>query len=143
MYFGGYNAIVTFAPIIPITLPNKGSLRSFQYDCGPGIGVNLKFELIKNFYAQIKLSLYVMGGMLTRYTQYSTRKVTINMAFKSIDELILSYFIESARATVSIGGRYHLMTFAMMKATPTEHFKNYTTLFDQIGGITASVTFAF
>jgi len=142
-YFGGYNAIVTFAPIIPITLPTKGSLRSFQYDCGPGAGVDLKFELVKNFYAQIKLSLYVMAGKLTRNIQYSTRKETINMAFKSIDEVIFSYYIESARATVSIGGRYHAMTFALMKATPTEHFKNYTTLFDQMGGITASVAFVF
>ncbi len=142
-YFGDYRALISLAPVLPVLLPLAGSLRSFQYDCGPGVGVNLRFELVKNLYAQMRLSLYVMGGTLERNVQYEKRKVNSHLCLKSVDEVLLSYYIEAARTTISIGGRYHAMTFAQLSATPREFFKNYTTKFDQIGGMIFSAAYTF
>ncbi|HOT46821.1 MAG TPA: hypothetical protein PLM53_18210 [Spirochaetota bacterium] len=142
-FFGDYRVLINLTPVLPVTIPLQGSLRSFQYDCGPGVGLNLTFELAKNLTAQIRLSLYVMGGTLQRYIQFEKRKVNTHMAFKSVEEVLLSYYIEGARTTISIGGRYHAMTFALMSASPREFFKNYTTKFDQLGGIIVTAAYTF
>jgi len=142
-YFGDYRVLINLAPVLPVTLPLQGSLRSFSYDCGPGVGVNLRFELVKNLALQARLSLYVMGGTLQRYIQFEKRKVNTHMAFKSIEEVLLSYYIEGARTTISVGGRYQAMTFALMSASPREFFQNYTTKFDQLGGIIITASYAF
>lgn len=141
-YFGDYRVLIGIAPMLP-PLPLSGSLRSFQYDCGPGFGVNLRFELVKNLALQARLSLYVMAGTLERYVQFEKRRVNTHLAFKSIEELLLSYYIEAARTTITVGGRYHAMTFALLEASPREFFKNYTTKFDQIGGVTFSAAYSF
>ncbi len=142
-YFGDYSVLISLWPVLPGPLPLRGSLRSFQYDCGPGFGVNLRIELVKNLTAQVRLSLYVMGGTLQRYIQFEKRKVNTHLAFKSIDEVLLSYYIEPARTTLTIGGRYQAMTFALLSASPREFFQNYTTRFDQLGGVTFSAAYAF
>ncbi len=142
-YFGDYRVLIGLAPVLPVTVPLAGSLRSFQYDCGPGFGVNLKFELAKNLTARLRLSLYVMGGTLQRNVQFEKRRVNTHLSFKSIEEALLSYHIEAARTTITLGGRYHAMTFALMTASPREFFGNYTTKFDQIGGVTFSAAYLF
>ncbi|MBP7737541.1 MAG: hypothetical protein KA369_16290 [Spirochaetes bacterium] len=142
-YFGDYRVLINLWPVLPVTLPLAGSLRSFQYDRGPGFGVNLRLELAKNLTAQLRLSLYVMGGTLQRYIQFEKRRVNTHLAFKSIEEVLLSYHIEAARTTITLGGRYHAMTFALMSASPREFFRNYTTKFDQLGGVTCSAAYAF
>jgi hypothetical protein len=142
-YFGDYRVLIDLAPLIPVTLPLQGSLRSFRYDCGPGFGVNLRFELVKNLTVQARLSLYVMGGTLQRYIQFEKRRVNVHLAFKSIEEVLLSYYIEPARTTLTIGGRYHAMTFALLSSSPREFFQNYTTKFDQLGGVTFSAAYSF
>jgi hypothetical protein len=143
-FFGGYNVDV-IVPIFlpPPGLPLKGSLRSFQYDCGPGFGAKIGFDLAKNLRLDFKLSLYVTGGTLIRNIQYEKRKENIHLGFKTIEEVVLSYRIESAGILLSLGGRYQAMTFALLTSSMREYFNNYTTLFDQIGGVTASVAFAF
>jgi len=142
-YFGDYRVLINLAPVLPVTIPLQGSLRSFSYDCGPGVGVNLRFELVKNLSAQIRLSLYIMGGTLQRYIQFEKRRVNTHLAFKSINEVLLSYYIEGARTTISVGGRYHAMTFALMSASPREFFYNYTTKFDQLGGVILTAAYTF
>jgi hypothetical protein len=140
-FFGGYNIMVE-TMILP-TIPLKGSLRSFQYDCGPGFGAKIGFDLAKNLRLDFKLSLYVTGGTLIRNIQHEKRKENIHLGFKTIEEVVLSYRIESAGILLSLGGRYQAMTFALLTSSPREYFNNYTTLFDQLGGVTASVAFAF
>ena len=142
-YFGNYRVLINMTPLLPATIPLQGSLRSFQYDCGPGFGVNLRFVLAKNLALQARLSLYVMGGTLQRYIQFEKRRENIHLAFKTIEELLLSYYFEAARTTVTIGGRYHAMTFALLKASPREFFNNYTTKFDQLGGVVLSAAYGF
>jgi hypothetical protein len=142
-FFGGYNVlIVTGIPLLP-EFPLKGSLRSFQYDCGPGFGAKIGFELAKNLMLDFRLSLYVTGGTLVRNIQHEKRKKNIHLGFKTIEEVVLSYRIDPAGIILSVGGRYQAMTFALLSASPREFFHNYTTLFDQLGGVTASVAFAF
>jgi len=140
-FFGGYN-VIAVTMILP-TFPLKGSLRSFQYDCGPGFGTKIGFDLAKNLRLDFKLSLYVTGGTLVRNIQYEKRKENIHLGFKTIEEVVLSYRIDPAGIILSVGGRYQAMTFALLTSTPREFFTNYTTLFDQLGGVTASVSFAF
>lgn len=142
-FFGGYNAIISFVPVLPIEVPMKGSLRSFQYDCGPGFGFNLGFELAKNLTLDLKLSLYVMAGTLQRNVQFEARKTNVHLGFKSIEEVVLSYLIEPANIILSVGGRYQLMTFALITQDPREYFGNYTALFDQLGGVTVSAAYLF
>jgi hypothetical protein len=140
-FFGGYNVLI--ATMILPPLPLKGSIRSFQYDCGPGFGFTIGFEMAKNLRLDFKLSLFVTGGTLVRNIQHEKRKENIHLGFKTVDEIVLSYRIEQAGITLSAGGRYQAMTFALLSASPREYFHNYTTLFDQLGGVTASVAYAF
>jgi hypothetical protein len=140
-FFGGYNVLVETMILPPI--PLKGSLRSFQYDCGPGFGAKIGFDLAKNLRLDFKLSLYVTGGTLIRNIQFEKRKENIHLGFKTIEEVVLSYRIDPAGLILSVGGRYQAMTFALLSSSPREYFKNYTTLLDQLGGVTASVAFAF
>lgn len=142
-YFGGYNIIITAQPLLPLELPAKGSLRSYEYDCGPGVGAALGFELAKNLTLNMRLSLYVMGGTLTRKVQHEQKKVNTHLAFKTIEDVTLSYRIDPAGIILSIGGRYQAMTFAAMTMSPREFFHNYTTLFDQLGGVTMSAAVVF
>ncbi|HOD14985.1 MAG TPA: hypothetical protein PK307_03720 [Spirochaetota bacterium] len=140
-FFGGYNVLIvtTLLPAFPL----KGSLRSFQYDCGPGFGAKIGFELAKDLVLDFRLSLYVTGGTLIRNIQHEKRKENIHLGFKTIEEVVLSYRIEPAHMIISLGGRYQAMTFALLRSSSREYFHNYTALFDQLGGVTASVAYGF
>ena len=115
MFFGGYNVLIE-TMILP-GFPLKGSLRSFQYDCGPGFGAKIGFDLAKNLILDFRLSLYVTGGTLVRNIQHEKRRKNIHLGFKTIEEVVLSYRVDAAGIILSVGGRYQAMTFALLTTT--------------------------
>lgn len=141
---GNYRAMLRIAALY---LPLLGSMSARSVSAGIGCGVGVTVPLGAGFYFMATASGIAMPDEFVKIRGHLYRDRAIALAFGANATASFAYLIEKANVTVSLGGRYQLLAYALLKddysILGTMNTKGLNRELDQFYGLLLSVLFSF
>lgn len=143
---GNYRVILLF-PAYSFSLPLFGFVRARSVSVGAGSGVGVTVPLGAGFFFQSAVSVIAMPGEFMKVKGHLLRDRAVLLSYGGNATVSFAYVIDRANITISLGGRYQILSYALLKDDYSILGGMYASALkgdsDQFYGLLLSVLFSF